>query len=231
MGTATGLLAGPRHAAGDGHERLLVLARAKARHGRKQAGCIRMVRGGEELRRRSLFHQLSGVEHSHAIADARHHGQVVADKEDGRVELSAKRHKQVEDCGLHGGIQPRGRLIQDQQRRVGSESHGDDGALLHAAAELVGKALGHLGRSRHAHAAEHLHGCRTRLCTSQTLVNLVDLGDLIADAHGRVERRARVLVDHGHALAAQALQLVAREAQEILAVEQHPAGCHPAIGR
>ena len=47
IGTATGLLAGLRHAAGDRHEWLLVLARTKARHGREQAGRIGMVRGGE----------------------------------------------------------------------------------------------------------------------------------------------------------------------------------------
>ena len=45
---------------------------------------------------------------------------------------------ELEDLGLDGGVERRGRLVQDQQAGLGGQGHRDDDALQHPAGELVG---------------------------------------------------------------------------------------------
>jgi hypothetical protein len=45
------------------------------------------------------------------------------------------------------------------------------------------------------------------------------LGDLLADAHQRVERGLRILEDHGHLFAAQPRQVTVGSSEQLLTVE------------
>ena len=56
------------------------------------------------------------------------------------------------------------------------------------------------------------------------------LGDLVADAHHGIERGHRLLKDHGHARAAQLLQVGGAGRAEVAALELHLAG-EPCLGR
>ena len=58
-----------------------------------------------------------------------------------------------------------------------------------------------------------------------------DLGDLVADAHRRAQRRGGVLVDHGDLLAAPLAHRVFAQRTDVLAVDQHAAGVDRAVGR
>ena len=45
--------------------------------------------------------------------------------------------QQLQHLGLHGDVERRRRLVGDEQFRLQRQPHGDHGALLHAAGELV----------------------------------------------------------------------------------------------
>ena len=64
---------------------------------------------------RALLHELTGIQHPHAIAEARDHRQIVADEENGVTELGAQVLDEIEHLGLDRGIESRGRLIEDQE--------------------------------------------------------------------------------------------------------------------
>ena len=91
----------------------------------------------EHLAGRALLDQLAGVEHADAVAHLGDHRQVVADEQQRGVELVAQAPDQIEHLGLDGGVQRRGGLVEDQQRGLGGQRHGDHDALEHAARELV----------------------------------------------------------------------------------------------
>jgi hypothetical protein len=61
--------------------------------------------------------------------------------------------------------------------------------------------------------------------------NLVHLGHLAAHADGRVERPARLLVDHRHRLGPQPAQVGAAERERIAAVDGDRPGAHAAVAR
>ena len=126
-----------RQEARDGVQPLLVLADAAARQAAQQADRVGMARVVEDVVDGALLDEAAGVEHAHAVAHLGDHVEVVADEEDARAELLAQLRDEVEHLGLHRGVQPGRRLVEDQQRRVLGQRHGDDHALRHAARELV----------------------------------------------------------------------------------------------
>ena len=65
----------------------------------------------------------------------------------------------AEDLGLDRDIQRGGRLVGDQQLRLGGERDGDHHALAHAAGELVRVLAQPLRGIAHVHALEQLQRC------------------------------------------------------------------------
>ena len=72
--------------------------------------------------------------------------------------------EQVEDLGLHGDVERRGRLVGDQDLRVGGDRRGDEDALQHAAGQLVRctgrrRAPGRAGARRRSSSSARCRAC------------------------------------------------------------------------
>ncbi len=195
------------------------------RQRRQQATGIGVGRCLEHVADAAGLDQPSGIEHADAVAQPRYGAEVVADEQDRGAELAAQLAHQLEDGGLDGDVEAGGRLVHDQQRRLGHQRHGDDDALLLAAGQLVRIALHHCRRVGQPHLAEHGNRPRPRLCGVGLAVQHRHLDQLPADGHHRIEARHRVLVDHGETVAAQTAQLFCVHRRDVAALEQDaPAG-------
>ena len=192
---------------------------------------VRMAWVGEQRRGRALLDEPSGVEHADPLAHPADHAEVVADEQDARAELLAQAGDQIEHLRLHRRVETRRRLVEDQQRRVLGQRHRDHDPLLHATGELMRIAAHDPGRIRDLHLREH----RARPIEGLVLAGAEDrehLGDLLADADRRVQRRAGVLVDHREGAwrggAARRSLLIPKQ---VLAVDANRSCDHPAVAR
>ena len=188
-------LADVRQEAGDRVQSAVILAHAATRDTAEQSDRVRVARVLQHGLDRALLDHAAGIEHAHALAHLRNHTEVVADEEHGRVKLALQVLDQIEHLRLDRRVEAGGRLVQDEQRRVLGERHRDHDPLLHAAGELMGVAV------HHGACVGDLHLLERRLRALHRLLSLhaahgEHLGDLPADADRRVQRRARVLVDH-----------------------------------
>ena len=145
-----------RQVAGDRVEAVAVLAEPSARDAAQEPDRVRMARLGEDRLRLALFDEAAGVEDADPLAHLPDHREVVADEEDARAELLAQRRDEVEHLRLDGRVEAGGRLVEDEERRVGGERHRDDDALLGAAGELVRVPAHPAGRVGDLHLAQHL---------------------------------------------------------------------------
>jgi hypothetical protein len=125
--------ANARGKAGDGVEGADVFAQAPPRDASKQADRVWMARVGQQLPRRALLDHAARVQDTNAIAHPGDDAEVVADEEHAGTEIGAQLADQIQHLGFDGRVEPCGRLVEDEQRRVGCQRHGDDDALLHAA--------------------------------------------------------------------------------------------------
>ena len=147
------------------------------------------VRGRvEDVGRGAGLDHLAGVHDDPVVAGLGHDRQVVADQDEGEVELVAQALDQLQDLGLHHDVQGGGRLVADHELGVAGQGHGDHGALAHAAAHLVGVLDDALGVD--AHQVEELAGADHGLGLGDALVQHDGLGDLLADLAARGSRRS-----------------------------------------
>jgi len=181
----------------------------------------------EQVRGRRHLHQLAGIQHAHAIGDLGDDGQVMAYIKDGGADAPLEVGDQLEDASLRRHVEAGRRLVENQQARSGGQRHGDHGALLHATAELVriaacdGHGIGDVDQLEQL--VRPAHGGAGR----RPFVDLEDLRDLRADSHRRIQRRARILVDHRDASAADATQLILGLGQQVATVEADLAARDP----
>jgi hypothetical protein len=83
------------------------------------------------------FHDTPSIDHSHLVAKVGSEPQIVRDEEDcGRVVLDHA-SDQFHHPGLNCHVKRGRRLVRNDQTGVGSEGHGDQDTLQHAARELV----------------------------------------------------------------------------------------------
>ena len=140
----------------------------------------------------------------------------MGDVDDRELHLLLDALDEFEDLGLDGHVQGRGGLVTDQDIRVGGEGDGDDHALPHAAGELMGIIPEALFRVGDAHQIQQLQRPGLRLLPGRRAVEEDALHDLLADGHGGIEARHRVLKDHGDVLPVDVLaQLLFPDLQEI----------------
>ena len=164
---------------------------------------------------------LAAIHHGDAVGDAGDHAEIVRDQDQPDAGVALDLGEEVEDLRLDRHVERGGRLVGDDQLRLAQERHGDHHALAKPARELVRKLRQALlgrgdadarreARARAARAASRRHGPMLAQ----------HLGHLVADAIARVERRHRILEDHGDALAAQLAPAALRTAREGLAFER-----------
>ena len=131
---------------------------------------------------------------------------------------------QLDDLGLHGDVERGGRLVGDQEIRSAGERDRDHHALPHAAGKLVRIILHPPLRCGDADARQRLDRQPVGFPPVLALVQHEHLGDLPADRRDRIERRHRLLEDHGDAIAAQLALLGRRKVLDLAAVETDGAG-------
>ena len=172
---------------------------------------------------RSDLDQAAGVEHADLVAQPRDGAEVVADEQDGRAEAAAQVADEIEDGRLDGHVEASGRLVHDQQLRLGHQRHRDDDALLLAAGEFVRIARHHRRRVGHADFAEHGDRAIARAAPVGDAMQQRHFHQLFADVHDWVQARHGVLVDHRDAVSPHLGQGARVETCEVSAFEEDAA--------
>jgi hypothetical protein len=108
----------------------------EVRHRSEQGPSIRVLRLIENLINRAIFDDLAGIHDRDIIGHVGNDTEVVGDENNRKIQLLLQVVDQVKDLGLDRDVQRRGRLIANQDLRIGAERDGDDDALAHASREL-----------------------------------------------------------------------------------------------
>ncbi len=153
------------------------------------------------------FHHPPGIHHQHPVAEVPHHVQVVTDEDQPQIALADQFFQHVEHLTPHRHIQCRRRLVGDDHLRVGDDHHCDHDPLAHATGHLVGVQLVNPRRFANVHLGEHVQRAFSGFSFRDLVMRQISLGNLFAYLDHRVQRVFRVLHDHRHAPAANALHL------------------------
>jgi hypothetical protein len=202
---------------------------AQPRHRRQQRARIGVLRAGEDLVRAALFDLVAAVHDQHAVGDFRHHAHVVRDEDHAHVHFFLQLADQLQDLGLDGHVQGRGRLVGDQQLGLARQGHGDHDALAHAARQLVRIAVQDGAGFGDAHPLQHAQRLGAGRGGVQSLVQLQGFGNLVAGRETGVQGRHGLLEDHRHVRAAHALQRAVGRVEQIQHFAVAPAQQHAAI--
>ena len=149
-------------------------------------------------------------------------GQIVADQHVGDAELGLQILHQVEHLGLYRYIERADRFIGHDQPGFGDEGARNGNALALAARKLM-RVLVRILRAQ-AYLLQHLDGAVALLGTAAVALSLQWLADDAFHRLARVQRSIRVLKHHLEILA-RAAQSVGWHAVQVLAMQQHLAGC------
>ena len=183
------------------------------------------VAGGNRL------HHPSGVHHQHAVAKAAHQVDVVANKNQPQPARLNQIIQQAQHLQAHRHVQRGGRLIGNDQFRVGNQHHGDHDALPLSAGYFMRIKLINALRLANTHHLQHLQRLCLRLIFASRMMGQPGLGDLLTDADHRIKRIFRVLHNHGDTFAAHATHLRFSKMQQIEVGKLHPAGADAGLFR
>ena len=190
-----------------------------------------MPGGGKNTPDGTVLDDGAGVHHGDTLDDIGDQREVVRDPYHRHAEPFLQLADQLDNLCLDRHVQRRGRLVGYQQARLADDRHGDHDTLPLATGELMRV----VGKSRccvrDAHQFEGLDDTLSRRGATHPAVHTQRLGQLIADIQHRVQRRHRILENHGDVASPQAAQAGFRQLAEIDAVEQDPAARHLARRR
>jgi hypothetical protein len=148
---------------------------------------VRVMHVGEQRARGRTFDDPPGVHDMNPVGSAGHHAHIVGDQQDRHAEAGLEVVEQRQNLRLNRDIEGRGGLIGDQQFGLAREGDGDHDPLALASGKLVGIGT-ELGLGpRETHQTEHLGRSIERMGLAPTPVLPQGLGDLVTDAHGRIE--------------------------------------------
>ncbi len=111
--------------------------RVQAGHGRQQFPRVGLLGPPEHVVHRDLFDDPPVAHHGDPVGHAGDDPEIMADQQDGRPGLPPGGPQHVQDPGLDGDVERRGRFVGEDQVGVVGHRHGDHRALAHAAGELV----------------------------------------------------------------------------------------------
>ena len=131
----------------------------------------------------------------------------MGDEQDGGVDPVFQVAQQVQHLGLDGHVQGGGGLIGDDQPGVAGQGHGDDDALAHPAGQLMGVHPVDPLAVGDAHQFQQLDGALLHILPVLALpvVQGDHLVHLVPDPKDRIQAGHRLLEDHGHHVAPDAL--------------------------
>ena len=208
-----------RQLAGDRHQRPGVLVGTRQRDRVEQAARVGVAHLVEHLGHGPGLDRLARIHHRDPVAGLEDQAEIVRDVDHRGAEPAGDLLDQRHDPGLDGDVERRGRLVQDQERGVGEQRHGDHHALLLAARDLVRVGVHDPLRVGQLDRGQHLGRPLARLRLGHLLVVERHLHQLLADQQRRVQRRHRLLVDHGDLGAAQLAQLLLAHRGHVAALE------------
>ena len=139
------------------------------------------------------LHDLAEVHDGDALAHRADDGEVVGDEEIGQREGFLEAPEELQHAGLHGDVEARRRLVEDDHARAQREDARQAHAPLLAAAQLVRVEI-EVSVGQPDRLENPLHLGRA-LGLRQLRVDLQRLVQRVDDLPARIERRAGVLVD------------------------------------
>ena len=114
--------------------------------GVEQRAGIGLLRMGQHLRRRALFHDPAMLHHGDVVADLRRDAKIVGDEQQRDAEPGLDFVEQFEHLRLHRDVERRDRFVRDQHVGVERQRARDRDALALAAGELMRIARDRVGR-------------------------------------------------------------------------------------
>ncbi|TDD83625.1 hypothetical protein E1298_21005 [Actinomadura rubrisoli] len=167
-------------------------ARIGQRNGVQQRACVGMGRIAVHIVHGPDLQDAAEVHDGDTVGDAPDDRQIMGDEQVRQAETGAQLLQQVHDTGLHGHVQGRYWLVQEQQSRSQGERPGDAHALPLPAGQAMWVALRVDGLQ--THQLQQLPDAvadpgRRHAVRGQRL------GEDVGDAHPRVQGRERVLED------------------------------------
>ena len=191
----------------------------EVRDGAQEALGVLVSWGGEHLGGVALLDDLAALHHEDAVGEIGDDAHVVGDEEDAGVDAVAKVADELEDLGLHGHVERRGRLVGDEHGGIARQRLGDHRPLPLTTGELVRVGVHAALRRRDLDEVEQLDHPLARQLRRHRLVAAEHLGDLEADRVDGVERGHRLLEDHRHDAAAHRAQRPGVEADDLEVAE------------
>ena len=180
------------------------------------------VPAGLQFRQRTGKDGPALAQHQHMVGDAAQAGQVMADHHDGHFRVLAVHGLQQ---GIHArgrdGVQAGGRLVTQQDARLGDEGPGKARPFAHAARKLVGEIVGKVFQPHHAQDAQPGFA-QDVLGQAQMLAE----GQADVLHQGQGAQQGAVLEKHAHA-AADAPGLGMGQAEQVLAADAQVAADGP----
>ncbi|EMD28667.1 hypothetical protein C791_0291 [Amycolatopsis azurea DSM 43854] len=197
---------------------------AERDHRAEQPPGVVLARRGEHRLHAVLLYHPAVVHHHDAVGDVGHHAHVVGDQQDRRAEPVAQIPQQLEDLGLHGDVERRGRFVGDQQFRLVRDRHRNHDPLQLTAGQLVRIRPEPLLGSGQPHQTEQFERPPPGGLRRQVLMSADRFDQLLPDREHRIQRAHRFLEDHADLVAPDGAQFVRRQRVEIATGQQRPAG-------
>ena len=190
---------------------------------------VRVLRGGKQRGGAALLHQAALLHDGHAVGKAAHQVQVVRDHQHGHAVFAPQALQQIQNLPAQAHIQRRGRLIGQQKARLAGQRHRNHGALALPARELVRESARTPLRLGNARFRQQLNRLLRRAASGQAALEAQGLGHLRADGHQRIERRHRLLKNHGDFIAAQRAHLPLGQRQQVARLPVAPGKQRPPL--
>jgi hypothetical protein len=109
--------------------------------GREQLARIGMLHpAGDEVVDRQSLDDGTSLHDRHPVAKVRDHCQIVAHENAGHRPLLPDRDQEVQDLGLHGGVESAGRLVEEKHIGLQNDRAGDGNPLPLTARQFMGVA-------------------------------------------------------------------------------------------
>ncbi len=179
-----------------------------------------MLWRGEHVCGWANFSDASGVEDKDAIREACEQSGIVGDENHREAELLPKGPEELQDFLLRCGVEGRGRFIGDDERRPAGDRLGDEYSLTLASAQFVrigaGDAFGVLGKNRREKLADFF----VERASIQRFVGGHNVGNLLSDLQGGMERGRRLLKDQADASAANFPEIFGTRREQILSLRK-----------